>query len=67
MDASQKYDRLRKDFPFIPDLEIRCKGTDLSLTWLNIRSLWKHAIDIFGDVRFHTDILSFAYRTYLTW
>ena len=48
--------------PFIPDLGLTCKSTDLSITLLNIQSLQKHAIDISGDVRFHTDILSFPYR-----
>ena len=48
--------------PFIPDLGVNCKSTDLSITLLNIQSLQKHAIDISGDVRFHTDILSFPYR-----
>ena len=48
--------------PFIPDLGLTCKSTDLSITLLNIQSLRKHAIDISGDVRFHTDILSFPYR-----
>ena len=62
MDALQEYDRLREDCPFIPDLGLTCKSTDLSITWLNIRSLRKHATDINGDVRFHTDIFSFAYR-----
>ena len=62
MDASQEYDRLRKDCSFIPDLGLTFKSTDLSVTWLNIRSLRKNAIDISGDVHFHTDILSFAYR-----
>ena len=62
MDASQEYDRLRKDSPFVPDLGLPCKSTDLSITWLDIRSLRKHAIDFFGDVHFHTDILTFAYR-----
>ena len=62
MDASQEYYCLRKDCPFIPDLELTCESTDLSITLLNIGSLRKHAIDISGDVRFHTDILSFAYR-----
>ena len=50
------------DCPFIPDLGLTCKSTDLSITLLNIQSLQKHAIDISGDVRFHTDILSFPYR-----
>ena len=62
MDASQEYDRLRKDCPFIPDLGLIYKSTDLSITWLNFRSLRKHAIHISGDVHFHTDILSFEYR-----
>ena len=53
MDASQEYYCL---------LELTCESTDLSITLLNIGSLRKHAIDISGDVRFHTDILSFAYR-----
>ena len=62
IDASQEYDRLRKGCFFIQDLGLTCKSTDLSITWLNVRSLRKHAIDISGDVRFHTDILSFTYR-----
>ena len=44
------------------------------LTLLKFQSLWKHAIDVSVDVRFHTDILSFAYRNisslvkiFLTW
>ena len=65
MDASQEYDSLRKDCPFIPDLGLIYKSTDLSITWLNFRSLRKHAIHISGDVHFHTDILSFEYRNIL--
>ena len=60
MDASQEYNRSRKDCPFIPDLGLTRKSTDLSITLLNIQSLRKHTIDISGDVRFHTDILSFT-------
>ena len=60
MDASQEYNRSRKDCPFIPDLGLTCKSTDLSITLLNIQSLRKHTIDISGDVRFPTDILSFT-------
>ena len=66
MDASQEYDCLRKDYPFLPALGMTCKNTDMSLTWLNTWSLWKHDIDISGDVRLlifcllHTEI-------YLAW
>ena len=60
MDASQEYNRSRKDCPFIPDLGLTCKSTDLSITLLNIQSIRKHTIDISGDVRFPTDILSFT-------
>ena len=31
MDESQEYDRLRKDCPFVPDLGLTCKSTDLSI------------------------------------
>ena len=62
MDVLQEYDRLRKDCPIIPDLGLTCKSTDMPITWLNIRSLRKHAIDISGDIHFHNDILSLAYR-----
>ena len=55
MDASEEYDRLGKDCSFILDLGLTCKSTDLSITLLNIPSLLKHAIDISGEVRFHTD------------
>ena len=61
MDALQEYDHLRKNFPFIPDLGLTCKSTDLSITWLNIRYLWKHTTGISGDAHFHTDILVFSY------
>ena len=66
MDASQEYDHLRKDGPFIPDLGLTSKSTDLSITLLNILSLWRHAIEISVDVRFHTDIWPFT-ETYLAW
>ena len=73
-DVSKEYVLLRKDFLFIPDLRVTCKKTDLLITWLNIRSLWKHAIDILGDLRFRFNILSFAYsnisclmKTFLTY
>ena len=62
MDASKEYDCLRKDCPFIPDLGLTCKSTDLSIAWINIRSLRKHAIDISGSVHFHTNLLPFPYR-----